>query len=74
MKRASASYRLQLIKEVVTRREREAAQNDPMASHIQQMLQEKPDCERDAELNHRFQGSHFDEHAGGWVSDEWGLK
>ncbi|MCW8333471.1 hypothetical protein J4N42_08540 [Vibrio sp. SCSIO 43135] len=73
MKRASASYRLQLIREVATRRERQMS-NDPMANYIQHLLDEKPNCEEHAERNHRFNGSHFDEHAGGWVSDVWGQK
>ncbi|MGF1753851.1 hypothetical protein L4C33_09660 [Vibrio makurazakiensis] len=73
MKRASSTYRLQLIKEVATRRERQLS-NDPMANYIQELLDSKPECEHSVERNHRFPGSHFDEHIGGWVSDHWGSK
>ncbi len=73
MKRASTTYRLQLIKEVVTRRERQLS-NDPMVNHIQHLLTEQPPEESHHELNGRFHGNHFDEHAGGWISDDWGLK
>ncbi len=37
MKRASSTYRLQLIKEVATRRDRQCS-NDPMANYIQNRL------------------------------------
>ncbi|CAM2968924.1 hypothetical protein QTO01_10095 [Vibrio mytili] len=73
MKRASKSYRLQMIKEVVTRRERNAC-TDPMAKYIHQIMDEHPNNKSDAEFNHRFAGSHFDEQAGGWVSDNWSMK
>ncbi|WP_394247264.1 hypothetical protein [Vibrio profundi] len=73
MKRASSTYRLQLIKEVATRRERQLS-NDPMANYIQSLLDSKPDCENSVEKNQRFSGNHFDEHIGGWVSDHWGSK
>ncbi|MBF4278645.1 hypothetical protein EAY27_15905 [Vibrio anguillarum] len=69
MKRASSTYRLQLIKDVVTRHQR----TDPMASYIQQLLTEKPNMEQ-PDVNKRFHGNHFDGHAGGWVSDFWGMK
>lgn len=73
MKRASNTYRLQLIKEVATRQERLKC-GDPMANYIQHLIDEQPSCEKHSEANHRFSGNHFDEHAGGWVSDVWGLK
>jgi len=73
MKRASSTYRLQLIKEIATRNQR-LHSNDPMASYIQHLLDEKPQCEEQAERNNRFSGCHFDEDAGGWVSDSWNLK
>ncbi len=73
MKRASNSYRLQLIKEVATRHER-LQSGDPMANYIQRLIDAKPVNEQNVERNHRFSGSHYDEHAGGWVSDHWGLK
>lgn len=73
MKRASNSYRLQLIKEVATRQQRLKG-GDPMASYIQHLIDDKSHVERGPEINHRFSGNHFDEHAGGWVSDHWGIK
>ncbi|AXN30890.1 hypothetical protein HRJ45_04985 [Vibrio coralliilyticus] len=73
MKRASNSYRLQLIKEVATRQERLSC-GDPMANYIQQLLDSKSESEPHAEKNYRFSGNHFDDHVGGWVSDKWGLK
>ncbi|RTZ15577.1 hypothetical protein EJ063_10885 [Vibrio aquaticus] len=73
MKRASNSYRLQLIKEVATRTERLNG-GDPMASYIQHLIDDKSLDERNCEQNQRFSGNHFDDHAGGWVSDHWGPK
>ncbi len=73
MKRASNSYRLAMIKEVVVRREREAC-TDPMAKYIHQLMDERPTSNLEAELNHRFAGSHFDEQAGGWISNTWSMK
>ncbi|WP_159654506.1 hypothetical protein [Vibrio atypicus] len=73
MKRASNSYRLQLIKEVATRRERLSG-GDPMASYIQNLMDSKSGNENHVEANHRFSGSHYDDNAGGWVSDRWGMK
>ncbi|GAB2663369.1 hypothetical protein [Vibrio panuliri] len=73
MKRASNSYRLQLIKEVATRQER-LHSGDPLATYIQKMLDEQPNVEQHIEHHQRFSGCHFDDHAGGWVSDKWGMK
>ncbi|GAK87987.1 hypothetical protein JCM19238_5597 [Vibrio ponticus] len=73
MKRASNSYRLQLIKEVATRQER-LHSGDPLATYIQNLLDEQPDIDKNIENNQRFSGCHFDDHAGGWVSDKWGMK
>lgn len=73
MKRASNSYRLQMIKEVATRQQRLKGR-DQMASYIQHLLDDERHDVKTSELNHRFSGCHFDEHAGGWVSDHWGLK
>lgn len=64
MKRASSTYRLQLIKEVATRRDRQRS-NDPMANYIQNLIDNKDECDTSVERNHRFSGSHFDEHIGG---------
>lgn len=73
MKRASNSYRLQMIKEVATRQQRLKG-TDQMASYIQHLLDDQRHDAKTNEFNHRFSGCHFDEHAGGWVSDHWGLK
>lgn len=73
MKRVSKSYRLQLIREVVAKREMQSC-SDPMANYIYQLLTEKPHHPHEVEQNHKFVGCHFDEHAGGWVNDKWGLK
>jgi hypothetical protein len=45
-----------------------------MASFIQHLIDDHPDLDASHEPNQRFSGCHFDEHAGGWVSDRWGLK
>jgi hypothetical protein len=37
-------------------------------------MDEHPTSKLDVELNHRFAGNHFDEQAGGWVSDTWSMK
>ncbi|WP_295894340.1 hypothetical protein [uncultured Vibrio sp.] len=73
MKRASTAYRLQLIKEVATKKQREMS-NDAMANYIHDLLDDRPHLEENVERNHRFSGSHFDESAGGWVSDHWSMK
>ncbi|USD66924.1 hypothetical protein [Vibrio sp. SCSIO 43136] len=71
MKRASASYRLQMIKEVATRQQRLAC-GDPMASHIQHLIDEKSETGQEiVEKTSRFNGLHYDEQAGGWISDRW---
>ncbi|WP_341664715.1 hypothetical protein [Vibrio sp.] len=70
MKRASNSYRLQLIKEIATRKERLDC-GDPMASYIQELLDTKSTSESQKEQTHRFHGNHFDEQIGGWISDDW---
>ncbi|EGU37845.1 hypothetical protein VII00023_12952 [Vibrio ichthyoenteri ATCC 700023] len=73
MKRASNCYRLQLIKEVATRQHR-LKSGDPMVAHVQHLIDDQPEGETNFEANHRFSGCHFDDHAGGWVSDKWGMK
>ena len=70
MKRNSKTYRLQLIKETVEKRERRLC-NDPMVRHIQHLLEEEPKTNKDMNLKRRFVGHHYDEQAGGWVSDKW---
>ncbi len=75
MKRASNSYRLQLIKEVATRTQASNPDpTDPMACYIRAMISEQGDSEPNRERNRQFTGLHFDAHAGGWVSDRWTLK
>ncbi len=73
MKRVSKNYRLEMIKQAVVRREREAC-TDPMAKYIHQLMDECPTSKLEVELNHRFAGNHFDEQAGGWISDTWSMK
>ncbi|BDU40319.1 hypothetical protein [Vibrio nigripulchritudo] len=73
MKRASSTYRLQMIKEVAIRNQQQPV-DDPMASHIRQMLAEDPSKDQKMEDQNRFIGVHFDENAGGWVDDRWSLK
>ncbi|HAS61199.1 MAG TPA: hypothetical protein DCS35_00700 [Vibrio sp.] len=73
MKRASNSYRLQIIKEVATRQER-LHSGDPLATYIQKLIDDEPDIDKSIESNQRFSGCHFDDQAGGWVSDKWGMK
>ncbi|WP_076586903.1 hypothetical protein [Vibrio ostreicida] len=74
MKRASNSYRLQLIKEVATRQERLHCE-DPMVNYIQQLLDDsKSDPFQQYKNSARFSGSHFDDNTGGWISDKWDVK
>ncbi len=74
MKRATNSYRLQIIKEVAVKQERLKG-GDPMANYIQDLLDHHPEgMKKDVEYNQHFAGSHFDEHVGGWISDRWSLK
>ena len=70
MKRNSKTYRLQLIKEAVEKRERRLC-NDPMVRYIEHLLEEKPTVNKEMNQKHRFIGHHYDEQAGGWVSDRW---
>ncbi|EAS40693.1 hypothetical protein C9J48_01890 [Photobacterium profundum] len=72
MKRMNSSYRLQVIKEVMTRR-RLTEQNDPMANHISQLLDSHAHDEVVKDVP-QYSGSHFDEDVGGWISNAWDLK
>ncbi|WP_073605987.1 hypothetical protein [Vibrio aerogenes] len=76
MKRSSSTYRLQMIKEVAMKKQdaTAAASPDPMADYIHQLLTEKPATKKSQDTNLSFSGKHFDEQAGGWISDQWGLK
>lgn len=67
MPRNSQSYRLQLIKEVANRKQ--PINSDPMANYIQTLLNNHSTPKQEKKRN--FSGLHFDEHAGGWVSDRW---
>lgn len=71
MKRANPSYRLQLIKEVALRKQ--SSTLDPMANYIRTLISKKSDKKSLKETKRSFTGAHFDEHAGGWVSDRWEL-
>ncbi|MGC9421136.1 hypothetical protein [Vibrio sp.] len=73
MKRTSPSYRLQMIKEVANRYQ--STTTDPMADYIQTLLNKKnAHPTQKPEKKRIFSGLHFDEHAGGWVSDRWVTK
>jgi ABC-type oligopeptide transport system ATPase subunit len=73
MKRVNKNYRMQLIKEVASRKERERI-NDPMAKYIHTLLEEKPELDNIVEFKQEFSGNFFDESAGGWVSKTWQSK
>ncbi|GAL11145.1 hypothetical protein JCM19233_2130 [Vibrio astriarenae] len=45
-----------------------------MADYIHHLMEEQPDKDNSFEANARFSGAHFDESAGGWVSDMWNMK
>ncbi|EPF2505024.1 hypothetical protein ACSL9G_000851 [Vibrio fluvialis] len=72
MKRATKSFRLQMIKEVALRKQ--SSCTDPMANYIRTMLSDSKKAKPQQEAKRKFIGAHFDEHAGGWVSDLWALK
>ncbi|GAB6260211.1 hypothetical protein L4174_006160 [Photobacterium sp. CCB-ST2H9] len=72
MKKANGAYRLQIIKEVATRKRLEGS-DDPMANHIYQLLESRAHVTDNGD-NHLFSGNHFDEQAGGWVSNFWNAK
>lgn len=74
MKRTSSAYRLQLIKEVASRKQSEIAKPDAMADYIHHLLTERPEIDSKKDDQRNFSGLHFDEHAGGWVSDRWTMK
>ncbi|MGF1726996.1 hypothetical protein [Photobacterium nomapromontoriensis] len=71
MKKMNSTYRLQVIKEIATRR-RLTSQGDLMACHISQLLdgnhENKPVVEK------HFTGCHYDDSVGGWVSNLWDQK
>lgn len=68
MKKINSSFRLQIIKEAALR-QRIHSSGDPMTRHISDLL----DCNQDMSVKSTptFSDNHYDEHAGGWVSDLW---
>ncbi|SHO56393.1 hypothetical protein [Vibrio quintilis] len=76
MKRSSSTYRLQMIKEVAMKKQDalSTTSQDPMADYIHQLLMEKPATKKNKDINLNFSGVHFDERAGGWISDQWSIK
>ncbi len=42
-----------------------------MQTTYKNLIDNKDESDCSVERNHRFSGSHFDEHIGGWVSDHW---
>ncbi|EKO3640256.1 hypothetical protein P0F40_001478 [Vibrio metschnikovii] len=72
MKRSSATSRLQMIKEVA-KRNTSPTNADPMAQYINTLIHNKTSQPKQ-ETKRIFSGLHFDEHAGGWVSDNWDNK
>ncbi len=68
MKKMNSSYRLQIIKEIVQKRQTQST-DDPMARHISELL----DCHHDAPIRTTptFLDNHYDDNIGGWVSDLW---
>lgn len=73
MKKMSKAYRMQVIKEVAERKQREQYQ-DPMAIYINQLLSNNPNHDHSVEYKQEFSGSYFDEHVGGWISKTWQAK
>ncbi|OLQ77637.1 hypothetical protein BIT28_04615 [Photobacterium proteolyticum] len=68
MKKMNSAYRLQIIKEVATRK-RLVERGDPMACHISQLLEQRSQESPIVEKN--FNGCHYDAQIGGWVSNLW---
>lgn len=73
MKRANTAYRLQLIKEIAARTDTTDF-IDPMARHIRQIMEDKPELNHRTEVKREFSGCYYDEHAGGWVNNTWHSK
>lgn len=72
MKRSSATSRLQMIKEIA-KRNTSPTKADPMAQYINTLIHSKTSQPKQ-DPKRTFSGLHFDEHAGGWVSDHWDNK
>jgi hypothetical protein len=73
MKRTSSSFRLQIIKEVALKQQKNQISDDPMANYIHHLLAEKPQTNKTKDLQHSFSGNHFDSKVGGWISDRWNM-
>lgn len=71
MKKMNSTYRLQIIKEIATRR-RLTSHGDPMACHISQLLD--TNHEKNPVVDKHFTGCHYDDNVGGWVSNLWDQK
>ncbi|MBY5943966.1 hypothetical protein [Photobacterium rosenbergii] len=71
MKKMNSAYRLQIIKEVATRR-RLTTGGDPMACHISKMIESNKQETNVVEKH--YTGCHYDDAAGGWVSNLWDQK
>ena len=71
MKKMNSAYRLQIIREVATRR-RLTSRGDPMACHISELLDAHHD--KPAVPDKHFNGCHYDANIGGWVSNLWDQK
>ncbi|MGF1685490.1 hypothetical protein L4C36_02190 [Photobacterium japonica] len=71
MKKMNSAYRLQIIKEVATRR-RLTSRGDPMACHISELLDGHH--EKSPIADKQFTGCHYDDSVGGWVSNVWDAK
>ncbi|OAN13737.1 hypothetical protein A3K86_14340 [Photobacterium jeanii] len=70
MKKMNSAYRLQVIKEVAIRKQL-AEKNDPMANHISHILEARAHRPHIVEQHQTYNGNHFDESVGGWVSNLW---
>ena len=70
MKKMNSAYRLQLIKEVAMKK-RMMASGDPMAHHISQLLDSNESPLNLRSHDTHYNGTHYDERIGGWVSDLW---
>ncbi|MBC7006010.1 hypothetical protein BIZ37_25970 [Photobacterium sp. BZF1] len=71
MKKMNSAYRLQIIKEVATRR-RLTTGGDPMACHISKMIESNKQEANVVEKH--YTGCHYDDAVGGWVSNLWDQK
>jgi hypothetical protein len=73
MPRMSKSYRLNLIREVATKNQHLKTE-DPFAHRVYEVLHQHPEIDNKKECNSSFQGCYFDQHVGGWISNDWKIK